>query len=360
MQRGACCPSTIKEWNEALDFEDEVEHAATKLTDLYVDYTNLRGHINMGYEYADPEGAILKAAAIDAACAEWAEDCPLLYNYRTIRVRGITNEVFSDTFHAYTTIWVAMCWNNYRCLRIRINELILDQLNHLAEEQSLPAMLNNDPGYHTRLTNTAHEVVVQCSNDICSSVPYILGYDPDHQGPPKVPRAFNGNLLLWPLYNAGLTERIPGYQRRWVIERLRFIADVMGVRQASPLVHSLSAKVDVGPWDGGNVSNAEHESCLVAMDNDLEITRNAAQQVLMEQAIGHSMERGHVLPHLMSVMPAQQVQVISFPNSAPLDMASITGRPIFNETDDELSLTGHYDDEWYIKPWLDPLPRLLT
>lgn len=222
-------------------------------------------------------------------------------------------------------------------------------------------MLNNDPGYHTRLEKTAHEVVVQCSNDICSSVPYILGYDPDHQGPPKVPRAFNGNLLLWPLYNAGLTERIPGYQRRWVIERLRFIADVMGVRQASPLVQSLSAKVDLGPWHGSsNVTNAEHESCLLAMDNDLEITQTASQQLLMEQVIGHPMERGRTLPHMMSVMPAQQIQAISFPNSAPLNMTSITSQSMFDETNDELSLTGNYDDEWYIKPWLDPLYRLLT
>jgi hypothetical protein len=86
MQKGACCPSTIKEWNEELDFEDEVEHAATRLSNLYVDYTNLRGHINMGYEYADPEGVISQAAAIDADCAEWAETCPLLYTYRTVTI----------------------------------------------------------------------------------------------------------------------------------------------------------------------------------------------------------------------------------------------------------------------------------
>jgi len=356
MQRGACCPSTIKEWNEALDFEDEVEHAATTLSSLYVDYTNLRGHINMGYEYADPEGVISKATAIDAACAEWAETCPLLYSYRANRVRGITNEVFSDTYHTYTTIWVAMCWNNYRCLRIRINELILDQLSHLAEELSIPTMLNNDPEYHTRLMNTAHEVVVQCSNDICSSVPYILGYDPDHQGSPKVPRAFNGNLLLWPLFNAGLTERIPGYQRRWVIERLRFIADVMGVKQAAPMVKSLSAKVDVAPWDGGDVNNPEHDSVLAAVADDLGITRNAEQQVLMNQIIGHPMDKHHVL---LQDLPAQDMQTISFPNSAPLDVTSITGRQMFEDTDSELSLTGHYDDSWYIKPWLDFLPRLL-
>jgi hypothetical protein len=109
---------------------------------------------------------------------------------------------------------------------------MLDQLKHLTEQQTL-----NDLEHYTNLTNTAHDAVIQCSDDICLSVPYILGYNPEQKSSPQIPRAFNDNLLLWPLYNAGLTRQIPEIQRRWIIERFIFIAEVTGVKQALQLVH---------------------------------------------------------------------------------------------------------------------------
>jgi hypothetical protein len=114
MLRRVCFPSIVKEWNEELDFENPADHAATTLSNLYVDFTNLRGHADMGNEYDNPERVVSEAAAIDAGCVEWAQTCPPLYFYRTVKVKGISNDVFSNHYHSYNSVWAASIWNNYR------------------------------------------------------------------------------------------------------------------------------------------------------------------------------------------------------------------------------------------------------
>lgn len=66
--------------------------------------------------------------------------------------------------------------------------------------------------------------------------------------PRVIPKAISGNLLLWPLYTAGVTDLVSDMMRDWVAGRLRWIADVIGIRQAAPLAFSLRRKTDLLEW----------------------------------------------------------------------------------------------------------------
>jgi len=81
-------------------------------------------------------------------------------------------------------------------------------------------------------------------------VPYYLGFDPDADKrlPRAVPKAVSGNLLLWPLYTAGVTDLVSDMMRDWVAGRLRWISNVIGIRQAAPLAFSLRRKQDILLW----------------------------------------------------------------------------------------------------------------
>ena len=72
------------------------------------------------------------------------------------------------------------------------------------------------------------------------SVPFLLSTNTN-----DAPRALAGNLLLWPLYLASQTSVASDEMRRWAAERLGYIADTIGVRQAVPMVKSLTKTLDI-------------------------------------------------------------------------------------------------------------------
>jgi len=66
--------------------------------------------------------------------------------------------------------------------------------------------------------------------------------------PRAIPKAVSGNLLLWPLYTAAVTDLVSDMMREWVAGRLRWISDIIGIRQAAPLAFSLRRKQDLLTW----------------------------------------------------------------------------------------------------------------
>ena len=97
----------------------------------------------------------------------------------------------------------------------------------------------------------SNAMLLQLSHDICSSVPYFLGYSTslDGSGKRQQPKAVSGNLLLWPLYTAAVTGMVSDIMRQWVASRLLMIADVLGIRQAAPLAHTLGLKPELIEWE---------------------------------------------------------------------------------------------------------------
>lgn len=301
LQRGVAVPEIISECNRAMPNDNLVEAAATTLAELYIKYANLKNDMEREDHFGCSEDIISRACAIDVECAEWARTLPIDYLYRTVTVKNRGVEVFAEHYHIYNNLWIAMIWNNYRSLRCVIHELVLLHLRHFCQTHKPTELLFNDPDLFSRQTLESEEVILQSSQEICASVPYILDFNPNVKEPHRIPRAFNGNLLLWPLFVAGTTEEVPSQQRKWVISRLRYISDVMGIRQAMPLVYSLSQKADVASWDGENLSKPDEDSVLIAME--------IGQEVARQQAIARENTRRN--SH-QSLVPSQDYQTSGY------------------------------------------------
>ena len=202
------------------------------------------------HDYSDPERIITTACAIDNDYNIWAKSCPFQYIYRTVTLKERSDEVFSDYYHVYPNLWVATTWNNYRAVRILLNELILDQLCHLYSHYPESPLLWNDACFFENLVLASNTTLLQLCHDVCASVPYYLGFDPDADKrlPKPVPKAVSGNLLQWPLYTAGVTNLVSDMMRQWIAERLRWISDIIGIRQAAPLALSLRRNQDLLEW----------------------------------------------------------------------------------------------------------------
>ena len=83
-------------------------------------------------------------------------------------------------------------------------------------------------------------------SDICASVPFMLG-DIDSGGWPKPEEkrvALGGYLLIWPLQVARWSVDQGSEEETWIIEKLNFIAQKMGIRSA----RSLALKARTEPW----------------------------------------------------------------------------------------------------------------
>lgn len=248
MLRHAAVPSIINEWSQDLVFEVAEQAAATTLSKFAIKYCNLRASMSSFRDYSDPDRIISTACALDAEYEVWAKTCPIQYIFQTVTLSERNDDVFSDSYHIYPSVWIGAIWNNYRSARILVNALILDQLKHQYEALE-SSLLWNDQCFDQNQILTSTTTVLQLCHDICASVPYFLGYSPDSSGSSgQPPRCVNGNLLLWPLYTVGECEVGSDVMRSWVAGRLQWITDVMGIRQAAPLAHSVVKRQEHLLW----------------------------------------------------------------------------------------------------------------
>jgi hypothetical protein len=205
-------------------------------------------------DYSNSEYLIESLCAIDLEYTELLGRCPIPFIYSTVTMDEASDEVFSDHYHVYSSIWTATIWNYYRCVRILVNELILDQISHVLQHpEEFPSSWASVPFYQSQLL-ASNSTLQQLSHDICASVPFFLGYSvkPSDRASRPPPKAVSGNLLLWPLYTAACTGIVSDMMRVWVAGRLRFISDVMGIRQAAPLAYTLELKQDLLEWEGNS------------------------------------------------------------------------------------------------------------
>ncbi|RDL31113.1 uncharacterized protein BP5553_09902 [Venustampulla echinocandica] len=346
IQRNSRVPSFITEWNEALNTTEPIEAAADSIAQMYMKYADLRREMGPTDGFSNPENIISRCLALNAECEQWVESCPLQYAHQTVKVNAPSEEVFRDEYHVYSSPWIAMTWNNFRALRICIHDLLRKYLKHFYQLHPV-GMLFHDPNFFRRQTLVSEEIILKCSTDICSSVPYFLGFQPDLGAVRPMPGAFKGNLLLWPLYNAGCMDVIPNHQRNWVVGRLRYISEVMLIRQATPLVNVLTEMAIAGAWDDLRCNTGE--------DNVLENGGPAAVQTTTEQVQSPPLYTIHdslvlrsqsqeyqdtrfpdPLEQTLSYSPPMQQQPVyqlSTYQNRPNDFqSSVSDRHIFNQT----------------------------
>lgn len=191
-------------------------------------------------DYENATSIITSLCALDRGYLEWTHNLPpeCVFTQAPIGDGQQSKEAYDNHYLVYSSIWIASIWNNYRCARILANELLRDQVSHLL--QSSDALDDQEQSSYETMLDTAINTMKTLCNEIFDSVPSFLSTRTN-----EPPRALAGNLLLWPLYLASQTSVATDEMRRWAAERLGYIADTIGIRQAVPMVMSLRKTLDI-------------------------------------------------------------------------------------------------------------------
>jgi hypothetical protein len=189
----------------------------------------------------------LKANSIDAELVEWAGSLPKHWMYKQMAFveedsgeELKTASSYPGRIDTYQDLSIAGIWNSYRVFRTSMLGVIVRCTAWLTSPQ---------PYQRAPEVLRASQLVSQLVDEICASVPFHLGQsmsksknkspDPTGNLPRETegyhncgPRALGGFFLLWPLTTAATCDSTSLRQRDWILGRLSFISENMGVLQA--------------------------------------------------------------------------------------------------------------------------------
>jgi hypothetical protein len=181
---------------------------------------------------------------IDRDLEAWASTLPTSWAFTTdIRTHIPAEDCYTTSCHSYPSFGVASAWADYRMARCIAKDLLLTQLDYIRSTETdgdVPGLL----AQHKQ----SREVVQELCNDICASIPYLLGYV-DH----GLPKSGSGAIrAMWVLFVCACMHYVPETQRLWAIEQLERIGHRMGIHQTLPLADLMRKKVQLlrSPRDG--------------------------------------------------------------------------------------------------------------
>lgn len=204
--------------------------------------SNLRADIHAGV-FSDEREIISLASCIEADLIAWLAALPPEFTYEThtkspydflLEERFCGQSPYDDQYHVYPNLWICNTWNQYRCARIIVSEIILSHIRRISDTSSLRS-LSDEFRLHCK---TLRLTIRRLSVDICRSVPFHLGaHEKDVSSNCPAPESYIGGLLLlWPLFLAGVVENPNHGLRRWVVQCLKMIGHTMGLDQALALM----------------------------------------------------------------------------------------------------------------------------
>jgi len=232
---------------------------------------NFRANVKHGIVH-DPTQILIECKTLDSLFSSlvpdrfqpgWSFDVVDVENYDS------SDMFYSNKYHIYENEIAHQTWNGIRCMRILINEMIIDlypkhpdltsqeqaveSMNILKDMQvdilssvpqsfglATPASQRRTVSNNARIgdpqTRTTFPWVNFDNNDfnlgdtaISSSLPWI--------------RAWGGYTIIWPLYTAGSMKGASEFSRKWTIKALRIYERQTGAQQAAFFANLLENEV---------------------------------------------------------------------------------------------------------------------
>ena len=183
-----------------------------------------------------------RAQSIDQEVVGWMENLPPAWHFKTVcwedHVPGgdyTKADVFPGRVDIYSDFIISAVWNMARTARLLLTSVVV----RCAAWVCSPVDYRTTPEYAT-----ASRACVDVVSDIIASVPYHLGWHTrrrlfdDHHlsgfvcGEEDATKSLAGYFLTWPLSCVLALDYTTDPQRQWVIGRLRYIGDTLGVQYA--------------------------------------------------------------------------------------------------------------------------------
>ena len=177
---------------------------------------------------------IAQGIHLDARLAEWSSK--LSGNFRYESVDALTNLALSGTcapqtasaVHIYSSISMAYLWNLHRCARILLNDSLIYCLLRSEELNIANVVRDEQSDSRAELSEKISGLV----DDICASVPYLLGEINQEGNLQRSPhnRAVGGYFLLYPLRVTLALNRASPAQNMWIVKQLEYIKNIFGIQ----------------------------------------------------------------------------------------------------------------------------------
>jgi hypothetical protein len=180
-----------------------------------------------------------KLLSVDEQFIHWKEDLPKPWSYSAYEVPNFgvnLSFVWRLRYDIYRDLWVATVWNSYRYVRLIIHETII---------KAIFAQRSDD---HQDLLEASAIALREIANDVCFSVPHLLGYcsqdgqytQDGHQVQPGSLPIPGGYTLIWPLFLSAMLRTTSRAQREWAAGILRHIGVTMGLKLAMSMGTTLT------------------------------------------------------------------------------------------------------------------------
>lgn len=242
-------PSFLREWEdelESLSDDLNINLPSKSMTKIAYDLAALRAGSSL--QEADNLQAADVVLSIDRRLSAWAVEatsCDTAWAYSTSDVSD-AEDVWNGTVHAYNSSSTIAAWNTFRCLRL----LTMNTLENLVWKMPI------SPDDKQEYTRYVRDVRRQMVDEVCFTIPCILGYgESQRQLLCDVMSAYN---IMWPLFLAGssalqraqaevsqsanldptqpLTVSAASAQATWIMGRLKYVSESLGLRWARGVV----------------------------------------------------------------------------------------------------------------------------
>ncbi|RAK95514.1 Zn(II)2Cys6 transcription factor domain-containing protein [Aspergillus ibericus CBS 121593] len=216
-----------------------------RLVKVVAKFSELQADIREGI-ISDSTEIVSIAMAIDSELELFASTVSAELSYATSAWHGdvVSREKDGDNFshyqgsyHIYQSTWACNIWNNYRYMRILVNDVILTHASNAQKSQ---------PGMeHDSFMNRCVRIrglMRQLAVDICCSVPFkfgVAGRDGKSVFDSVTTMTGTGFTLLLPLFVAALVGGVSSPIHDWAMRCFNVIGRAMGIDTALILIQFL-------------------------------------------------------------------------------------------------------------------------
>ena len=176
----------------------------------------------------------------------WALETPLNWQPSTMvpTQTTVVNLQNDPEAHSYCSLHVGRVWNLYRVFRIFANELLI---------RCVGLCKNTVHGglKAVAVADSAKQTIENQADAVNASTVFFLGSPTGHSNnlelqflrPAEEADAiiYAGHCIMWPLFVVARANTLDNKRRRLALDRLRYIADDLGIRQAQVLCHMVVA-----------------------------------------------------------------------------------------------------------------------
>ena len=181
-------------------------------------------------------GLVQDGTLLNERLQAWEDRASAKYTYQTIDASQCwPNDSYmaitgANIIHIYDSVSVGNLWNCYRTTRLYLIRLVLRAVFRLATDEVHAPEITTDHGITVQLVSQRRVL----ADDICASVPYMLGEvdQQAHLQNARQSKAVGGLFLLWPLGTLLFMDFLPSERSAWIKERLTYIRDGLGIQQA--------------------------------------------------------------------------------------------------------------------------------